>query len=80
MQHIQPWVALTLHTRRVAGCCGRSGFAGMHLLWCLPLRVVVTYGDLRRSPGWDGFRVDFGSVKEIVFRGLVSPAGPGGGN
>jgi hypothetical protein len=31
--------------------------------------VVVTYGDLGRSPGWGGFRVDFGSVKEIVSRG-----------
>jgi len=31
--------------------------------------VVVTYGGLGRSPGCDGFRVDFGSVKEIVSRG-----------
>jgi hypothetical protein len=29
-------------------------------------RVVVTYGDLGRGLGWDGFRVSFGLVKEIV--------------
>jgi hypothetical protein len=34
--------------------------------------MVVTYGDLRRSPEWDGFRVDFESMEEIIFRARLS--------
>jgi hypothetical protein len=41
-------------------------FTGLYLLRATRSRVVVTYGGLGRSPGCDGFRVDFGSVKEIV--------------
>jgi hypothetical protein len=40
--------------------------SGLYLLRATRSRVVVTYGGLGRSPGCDGFRVDFGSVKEIV--------------
>jgi hypothetical protein len=42
------------------------GHRGLYLLRATRSRVVVTYGGLGRSPGCDGFRVDFGSVKEIV--------------
>lgn len=33
---------------------------------------AVTYGDLGRGLGWDGFRVSFGLVKEIVRSGPFS--------
>jgi len=29
---------------------------------------IGQFGRFERSPGWDGFRVDLESVKEIVFR------------
>jgi hypothetical protein len=44
----------------------RTSIKGLYLLRATRSRVVVTYGGLGRSPGCDGFRVDFGSVKEIV--------------
>jgi hypothetical protein len=64
---LESWGTFRRDMRAVAeNLAGSLHLSGLYLLRATRSRVVVTYGGLGRSPGCDGFRVDFGSVKEIV--------------